>query len=83
MRSIVLRVHVCACYLPLISLFFFWLLRIARTVVVGGLLNADMAEDVHRQAREVGAVCSIVYPLPRKEVEQHGTRESFFLFLCT
>ncbi|XP_022953093.1 RNA-binding protein 28 [Cucurbita moschata] len=46
--------------------------RIARTVVVGGLLNADMAEDVHRQAREVGAVCSIVYPLPRKEVEQHG-----------
>ncbi|XP_022135784.1 RNA-binding protein 28 isoform X2 [Momordica charantia] len=46
--------------------------RIARTVVFGGLHNADMAEDVHRQARDVGAVCSIVYPLPRKEVEQHG-----------
>lgn len=46
--------------------------RIARTVVFGGLLNADMAEDVHRQARDVGDICSIVYPLPRKEVEQHG-----------
>ncbi|KGN43176.2 RNA-binding protein 28 [Cucumis sativus] len=46
--------------------------RIARTVVIGGLLDGDMAEDVHRQVRDVGGVCSIVYPLPRKEVEQHG-----------
>ncbi|KAA0033796.1 RNA-binding protein 28 [Cucumis melo var. makuwa] len=46
--------------------------RIARTVVIGGLLDGDMAEDVHRQVRDAGGVCSIVYPLPRKEVEQHG-----------
>ncbi|XP_024163294.1 RNA-binding protein 28 isoform X2 [Rosa chinensis] len=46
--------------------------RVARTVIFGGLLNAGMAEDVHRQAREVGDVCSITYPFPREELQQHG-----------
>ncbi|KAL5741108.1 hypothetical protein ACOSP7_027840 [Xanthoceras sorbifolium] len=33
--------------------------RVARTVILGGLLNADMAEDVPRLAREVGTICSV------------------------
>ncbi|KAF1897278.1 hypothetical protein Lal_00034981 [Lupinus albus] len=45
--------------------------RVARTVIFGGLKNSDMAEDVHRQAKEIGTVCSIKYPLPRKDLE-HG-----------
>ncbi|XAR59587.1 hypothetical protein NMG60_11015474 [Bertholletia excelsa] len=46
--------------------------RVARTVILGGLLNADMAEGVHRRARECGTVCSITYPLPEEELEHHG-----------
>ncbi|TKY68088.1 RNA-binding protein 28 [Spatholobus suberectus] len=46
--------------------------RVARTVIFGGLINSDMAEEVHRQAREIGTVCSIKYPLSRKDLEQHG-----------
>ncbi|CAL0303428.1 unnamed protein product [Lupinus luteus] len=45
--------------------------RVARTVIFGGLKNSDMAEDVHRQAKEIGTVCSIKYPLPRKDLA-HG-----------
>ncbi|KAJ1391551.1 RNA-binding domain superfamily [Sesbania bispinosa] len=45
--------------------------RVARTVIFGGLVNSDMAEDVHRQAREIGTVCSIKYPLSRKDLEQN------------
>ncbi|XP_057966160.1 uncharacterized protein LOC131156470 isoform X2 [Malania oleifera] len=46
--------------------------RVARTVIFGGLLNADMAENVHHQAREIGPVCSITYPLPKHDLESHG-----------
>jgi len=31
-----------------------------------------MAEEVHSQAREIGTVCSIKYPLSKKDLEQHG-----------
>ncbi|KAG4954088.1 hypothetical protein JHK87_039682 [Glycine soja] len=30
-----------------------------------------MAEEVHDKAREIGIVCSIKYPLSRKDLEQH------------
>ncbi|GAV72115.1 RRM_1 domain-containing protein/RRM_6 domain-containing protein [Cephalotus follicularis] len=46
--------------------------RVARTVVFGCLLNTDMAEAVHRCAREVGTVCSVTYPLPKEDIARHG-----------
>ncbi|KAI3809801.1 hypothetical protein L1987_19401 [Smallanthus sonchifolius] len=46
--------------------------RVARTVVIGGLLNEDMAEAVHSHARECGSVSSITYPLPKEEITHHG-----------
>lgn len=46
--------------------------RVARTVVIGGILNDDIAEDVHRHARECGSVSSITYPLPKEEIAHHG-----------
>ncbi|XP_039139962.1 RNA-binding protein 28 isoform X3 [Dioscorea cayenensis subsp. rotundata] len=46
--------------------------RVARTVVLGGLLNFEMAEEVFRRAREVGKICSITYPLPNKEFQSYG-----------
>ncbi|KAF5727175.1 putative RNA-binding family protein [Tripterygium wilfordii] len=46
--------------------------RVARTVIVGGLLNSEMAEEVHCHAREVGTVCSITYPLPKEDLEKQG-----------
>lgn len=46
--------------------------RVARTVIFGGLLNADMAEDVHCRARAIGTICSVTYPLPKEELQHHG-----------
>ncbi|KAE8667398.1 Alpha/beta-Hydrolases superfamily protein [Hibiscus syriacus] len=46
--------------------------RVARTVIFGGLHNAEMVEDVHRHAKEIGTVCSVTYPVPIEELEQHG-----------
>ncbi|KAI3769722.1 hypothetical protein L6452_00835 [Arctium lappa] len=46
--------------------------RVARTVVIGGILNDDIAEDVHRHARECGSVSSITYLLPKEEIAHHG-----------
>lgn len=48
------------------------LCRVARTVIFGGLLNADMAEDVHRRAREIGTVINVTYPFPKEELQRHG-----------
>lgn len=46
--------------------------RLARTVIFGGLLSADMAERVHHKAKECGTVSSIIYPLSRDELNHHG-----------
>ncbi|KAL6514547.1 hypothetical protein OROGR_020126 [Orobanche gracilis] len=46
--------------------------RIAKTVVIGGLLTVDMAEEVHRLAKKFGTICSVTYPLPEEELNHHG-----------
>ncbi|KAK2978258.1 hypothetical protein RJ640_017109, partial [Escallonia rubra] len=46
--------------------------RVARTVICGGLRNADMAADVHHRARECGTVSSVTYPLSKEDLEHHG-----------
>uniref|UniRef100_A0A1J3GHU7 RNA-binding protein 28 n=1 Tax=Noccaea caerulescens TaxID=107243 RepID=A0A1J3GHU7_NOCCA len=46
--------------------------RVARTVIFGGLVNAEMAEVVHSRAKEIGTVCSVRYPLPKEELQQNG-----------
>ncbi|XP_071697107.1 uncharacterized protein [Rutidosis leptorrhynchoides] len=46
--------------------------RVARTVVIGGLITDKCAEEVHRIARECGDVSSITYPLPKEEITSHG-----------
>ncbi|KAF1885473.1 hypothetical protein Lal_00029362 [Lupinus albus] len=55
--------------------------RVARTIIFGGLKNSDMAEDVHRQAKEIGTVCSIKYPLPRKDLDHDKIFTFVFYFL--
>ncbi|CAH2061602.1 unnamed protein product [Thlaspi arvense] len=46
--------------------------RVARTVIFGGLVNAEMAELVHSRVKEIGTVCSVRYPLPKEELQQNG-----------
>ncbi|CAH8309150.1 unnamed protein product [Eruca vesicaria subsp. sativa] len=46
--------------------------RVARTVIFGGLVNAEMAEAVHSRVKEIGTVCSVRYPLPKEELQQNG-----------
>ncbi|PPD99116.1 hypothetical protein GOBAR_DD03845 [Gossypium barbadense] len=46
--------------------------RVTRTVIFGGLRNTEMAEAVHRCAKESGMVCAVTYPLPKEELDQHG-----------
>lgn len=49
--------------------------RVAKTIIFGSLLNDDMAEEVHRRAREAGTVCSVTYPLPEGELQHHGKKK--------
>ncbi|KAK9672800.1 hypothetical protein RND81_12G125600 [Saponaria officinalis] len=49
--------------------------RVARTVVIGGLLNPDMAEEVLCCAKKIDGVCSVTYPLPKEELSQHGLQQ--------
>ncbi|GFP84641.1 RNA-binding protein 28 [Phtheirospermum japonicum] len=60
---------------------------VAKTVVFGGLVSADMSEEVHRLARKFGTVSSVTYPLPEEELKYHGlaqdgckTNASFVLY---
>ncbi|KAL0898001.1 hypothetical protein Bca101_081962 [Brassica carinata] len=46
--------------------------RVARTVIFGGLINAEMVEAVHSRVKEIGTVCSVRYPLPKEELQQNG-----------
>ncbi|VFQ70272.1 unnamed protein product [Cuscuta campestris] len=46
--------------------------RVARTVIIGGILSANMAKEVHSLAKGCGTVCSITYPLPKEELEYTG-----------
>ncbi|XP_041016192.1 uncharacterized protein LOC121258715 [Juglans microcarpa x Juglans regia] len=46
--------------------------RVARTVIIGSLLDADLAEEVHKQAKEIGSICSVTYHLPKEDLDQHG-----------
>ncbi|XP_022869951.1 RNA-binding protein 28 [Olea europaea var. sylvestris] len=46
--------------------------RVAKTVIFGGILNANVAEEVHRQARDCGTIFSVTYPLPREVLQHHG-----------
>jgi len=50
---------------------------VARTVIFGGLLNADMAEEVLCRAKDIDGVCSVTYPLPKEELQHHG--ESIYM----
>ncbi|KAL8553143.1 hypothetical protein ACS0TY_001696 [Phlomoides rotata] len=46
--------------------------RVSKTVIFGGLLSNDMAEEVHRLAKKFGTVCSVTYPLLAEELEHHA-----------
>lgn len=50
----------------------FMLNRVARTVIIGGIVNADMAKEVHQLVQKCGTICSVTYPLPKEEIESHG-----------
>ncbi|KAH9602356.1 hypothetical protein KSS87_020021 [Heliosperma pusillum] len=49
--------------------------RVARTVIIGGLSNPDIAEEALRCAKKIDGVCSVTYPLPKDELGQHGLHQ--------
>ncbi|GAB2247632.1 hypothetical protein Droror1_Dr00007514 [Drosera rotundifolia] len=46
--------------------------RVARTVILGGILNDKIYDEVIRRAKEIEGVCSVTYPLPKEDLEHHG-----------
>ncbi|XP_060168458.1 uncharacterized protein LOC132599203 [Lycium barbarum] len=46
--------------------------RVARTVIIGGIVNVDMAKEAHQLAAKCGTICSVTYPLPKEEIENNG-----------
>ncbi|KAK4340373.1 hypothetical protein RND71_041835 [Anisodus tanguticus] len=46
--------------------------RVARTVIIGGIIHASMAKEAHQLAAKCGTICSVTYPLPKEEIENHG-----------
>lgn len=44
----------------------------AQIVIFGGIQNSCVAGELIRQAREVGSVISVNYPLTEKEMELYG-----------
>ncbi|KAL9259748.1 RNA-binding protein 28-like protein [Drosera capensis] len=46
--------------------------RVARTVILGGILNDKIYDEVIRRAKEIEGVCSVTYPLPKEDLQHHG-----------
>lgn len=53
------------------SFYVLMLKRLAKTIILGGPRDVDVAKEVHRCARECGRVSS-TSPLLKEELQNHG-----------